>query len=86
MSDHLFSGGGPVKDGPGHYTMVREGLSTDPRLTPPKPQPPRAPTPASTEAASGPPASKGSKVLAILGLTVVLLLMVAVVVVLVMTS
>jgi len=73
-------------DGPGHYTMVREGLSTD--AVPPGPTRPsakREPPPPAAAAPDFTP-SRGSRLLPILGLVAILLVIVALVVVFALTS
>jgi hypothetical protein len=84
-SGPLPPGGPRPPEGPGHYTMVREGLSTDP--VPPGPAKPSAkrepPPPA---AAPGFAPSSGSRLLPILGLVAILLIIAALVVVFALTS
>jgi hypothetical protein len=85
----LFSGGGPAQQGPGHYTMVREGLSASPGLSPSAPgiQPPASTPPPAGMAAGQAPAPKGkSKILPILGLVVIVAAIIGLVVVLVLTG
>jgi hypothetical protein len=66
--------------------MVREGLSSDPRLTAPGRPKGGSPAPAGAEPSSATGPRKGSKLGTILGLVAVLLAIVAVVVVLILTS
>jgi len=84
-SGPLPPSGPPLPDGPGHYTMVREGLSTDavpPGLT--KPSAKREPPPPAAAPDFAP--SRGSRLLPILGLVVILLIIAAVVTVFALTS
>jgi len=83
VSGPIFSGGGDVRDGPGHYTMVREGLSTDPG---PIANAPQSAPPPGTDATSASTPKRRSPFLTILGLVVIVLAIVALVVAFALTS
>ncbi len=87
VPDPLFSGSGSpgsggVGGGPGHYTMVREGLSTGPIPgSPGGPPAVQSPTPAAPEEARTEGPRQEKPVLAIVGLVAIVLVIVALVVV-----
>ena len=92
VPDPLFTGSGSpgsdgVGGGPGHYTMVREGLSTGPIPgSPGGPPAAQSPPPAAPEEATTEGPRQKKPVLAIVGLVVIVLAIVALVVVFAMTG
>ena len=86
VSGPIFSGGGDVRDGPGHYTMVREGLSADPSPAGPMAKAPQSAPPPDTDVTAASTPKRRSPILTILGLVVIVLAIVALVVAFALTS
>ena len=85
-SGSVFPKGNDVPAGPGHYTMIREGFSTDPAPPPTAGRPGKAGRPGEPTAKPASMPSRRSRMWTVLGLVAVLLTIVALVLVFALTG
>ncbi len=87
MPEPVFPSQENLRTGPGHYTMVREGLITDPSRPPPfKPKPPPEPSQAGAAATQASAPSRKTVILTVVSLVVVIAVAAALVVYFALTN